>query len=75
MKIRAVLGPDAEDDREVRILNRWLRWQSDGIKYEGDEQHVKTVIEGVGLLPNSKGVSQAMYKEDDVEDDTDELAF
>ena len=53
MKIRAVLGPDAEDDREV---------------------HVKTVIEGVGLPPNSKGVSQAMYK-DGGEDDTDELAF
>ena len=75
VKIRAVLGPDAEDDREVRILNRWLRWQNDGIKYEGDEHHVKTVIEGMGLLPNSKGVSETMYKEDDGEDDTDELAF
>ena len=74
VKIRAVLGPDAEDDLEVRILNRWLRWQTDGIKYVGDEQHVKTVIGGMGLLPNSKGVSQAMYKEDDGEDDTDELA-
>ena len=74
VKIRAVLGPDAEDDREVRILNRWLRWQNHSIKYEGDEQHVKTVIEGMGLLPNSKGVNQTMYKEDDGEDDTDELA-
>ena len=55
VKIRAVLGPDAEDDSEVRILNRWLRWQNDGIKYVGDEQQM-------GLLPNSKGVSQAMSK-------------
>ena len=46
VKIRPMLGPDTEDDCEVRILNRW---QNDVIKYEGGEQHVKIVIEGMGL--------------------------
>ena len=58
VKIRAEPGPDTEDDRKARILNRWLR-QNDG---KGDEQQVKTVIERMGLLPNSNGVSQAMSR-------------
>ena len=73
VKVRAVLGPEPGDDKETRILNRKLTWGDSGLIYEGDEQHVKTIIAGMGLQEESKGLSQAVYKEDDGEDESEEL--
>ena len=39
-----VLGPDAEQCREVRVLNRILRWTDDGIEYEADPRHVEIML-------------------------------
>ena len=42
IKVRAVLGADRDDAKEVRILNRYVRWNSDGerswIEYEPDAE-------------------------------------
>ena len=73
VKIRAVMGPDVSDDHEVRILNRTLKWKIDCIQYEGDERHAKTVIAGMGLQGDSKGLDAATVKEDDGTDETEEL--
>ena len=40
IKIRAILGNESHDDKEVRILNRKVRWEVDQILHEGDEKHV-----------------------------------
>ena len=32
IKVRAILGPCRDDAKEVRILNRYVRWKSDGGK-------------------------------------------
>ena len=74
VKIRAVMGPDVSDDHEVRILNRTLKWKNNCIQYEGDERHAKTVIAGMGLQGDSKGLDAATVKEDDGTDDTEELS-
>ena len=54
VKIRPVLGPDASDDREVRVLNRTLKWMSDCIQFEGGEREAKTVIASMGLQGDSR---------------------
>ena len=71
---RGALGRESGDDKEVRILNRTLKWGIDGITYEGDDKHAKTVIAAMGLEANSKGPDQAVIKKDTDEDASDELA-
>lgn len=44
IKIRATLGPDASDDKEVSILNRVVRWNTSGIEYEADPRHVEKLL-------------------------------
>ena len=70
---RRTLGPEPGDYKEVRILNRTLKWGPNGITYEGDDKHAKTVISAMGLLADSKGLDQAVIKEDTGEDESDEL--
>jgi hypothetical protein len=70
---RGTLGPEPGDDKEVRILNRTLKWGTDGIVYEGDDKHAKTVISAMGLQADSKGLDQAVVKEDTGEDESDDL--
>ena len=70
---RGILGPEPGGGKEVRILNRTLKWGPNGITYEGDDKHAKTVISAMGLLADSKGLDQAVIKEDTGEDESDEL--
>lgn len=44
IKVRAVLGPDTGDAKEVSILNRVVRWQGDVIEYEADPRHVEKLL-------------------------------
>ena len=41
IKVRAVLGPEASDDKEVSILNRVVCWTKDCLLYEADPRHVE----------------------------------
>ena len=56
IKVRAMLGPEAGDDKEVRILNRVVRWEKDRTVYEGEEKHAQVVIREMGLEAESKGL-------------------
>ena len=40
---------DAEDDKEVVILGRVVRWMDHGIEYEADPKHKSKVLEFFGL--------------------------
>ena len=40
-----ILGPDAREVKEVRILNRVLRWEEHGISWEADQRHAELVVE------------------------------
>ena len=44
-----VLGPDHGMEKEVKMLNRILRWTSKGIEYEPDQRHAELVIQELGL--------------------------
>ena len=49
VKVRAVLGPEASDDKEVSILNRVVRWCDDCLLYEADPRHVEKLLRDAGL--------------------------
>ena len=44
-----ILGPDVREVKEVRILNRVLRWEEHGISWEADQRHAELVVEQLGL--------------------------
>ena len=45
----ARLGPGPKDDKEVKILNRLVRWTERGLEYEGDPRQVEQVVVDLGL--------------------------
>ena len=45
----ARLGPSPRDDKEVKILNRLVRWTEKGSEYEGDPRQVEQVVVNLGL--------------------------
>ena len=44
-----ILGPEKHHEHELRILNRVVRWDKDGISYEGDQRHADVIIEQLKL--------------------------
>ena len=49
MKVRAMLGPEPGDDKEVSILNRVVRWCDDCLLYEAVPRHVEKLLRDAGL--------------------------
>ena len=63
LKVRGVLGGAWGDQREVTIPNRKLRWEDDEITYEADPEHVRKLVEGIGLLADSNGLEKPAVKQ------------
>ena len=49
-KVNGRLGGDAADLREVRLLNRVIRWGPQGISYEADPRHTEQLVRDLELL-------------------------
>ena len=49
VKFRARLGPDKEDDKSVRILNRIVEWTPKGIRYEANQTHAEIIVRATGV--------------------------
>ena len=56
VKMRGRLGPEESDDKSIRILNRVVEWNSEGIKYEADQRHADIIVEMMGLDESSKAL-------------------
>jgi hypothetical protein len=54
---RGRIGPQEKDGKSIRILNRVVTWQEDGIEYEGDQRHVEICLKELGLCEDSKEVT------------------
>ena len=46
LKVRAVVGNDDGDDKEVTILNRTLKHTGAGLEYSGDSRHEREMRAG-----------------------------
>lgn len=44
VKVRAMRGPKPQDDKEIFILNRVVRWCDDHLLYEADPRHVGKLL-------------------------------
>ncbi len=56
---RGRLGPGKEDDKNIRILNRVVHWESEGIRYEADHRHAEIIIRELGLEGDSRSLDPA----------------
>ena len=57
VKVRAVLGPEDQDDKEVVVLGRQVRWQDWGLEYEADPRHRRVLLERFGFTEECKALS------------------
>ena len=62
VKLRGVLGPERGDDKEIRILNRVLRYTESGLELEADQRHAEILVRDIGVM-GSKGVNTPGVKE------------
>ena len=49
VKVRGLLGPSPQDDKEGEILNRKVYWTNHGIEFEADPSHVEKILEEMGM--------------------------
>ena len=54
IKVRATLGPEEGDDKEVVILGRTVKWCHWGISWEADAKHRKLLMERFGYDEKTK---------------------
>ena len=73
-----VIGPDSEQVRQARFLNRVITWEDAGITWEPDPRHAEIILKQLGLeggkslkVPGVKEESRRSKKEleDDVADE------
>jgi len=57
IKVRAILGEDCHDDKEVVILGRRVRWTEEGIEYEADPRHREEIISYFGFEEGSRALA------------------
>ena len=63
IEIRGMMGPDAGDDKEIRVLSRIVKWESDKLIYEADDKHVTNILYELRLAENAKGLDMATAKD------------
>ena len=73
IKVRAKLGPEAEDDKSVIIWGRMVRWCTWGLSYEADSKHGKLIADYFGFDAETRklatnGVKDEFKEEDEGED-------
>lgn len=72
IKVKAILGPERQDDREVRILNRLVKWEVDTIRYEADDKHLMALLDELGFDDTTKGMDNPLAKDHDRAEEEDE---
>ena len=55
IKDRGILGPESHDLKEIRLLNRIIAWEPEGIRYEADQRHSEILVSEFEL-DSAKGV-------------------
>ena len=65
---------DDGDDKEIRMLNRVVKWESDKLIY-ADDKHVTNILFELGFDENTKGLDMPTAKDHDAEggEDDEEL--
>ena len=64
LTVRAVVGDDDGDDKEVTILNRTLKHTGDGLEYSADPRHEREIRAEFSMGCESKGLNAPTIKEE-----------
>jgi hypothetical protein len=78
IKVIGRLGGDSGDLQELRVLNRVLRWESDGIYYEADPRHQEILVAQLAdslksvSTPGAKGKTEKEEEEEATEEELTE---
>jgi hypothetical protein len=71
VKMRGILGPDPQDDKELSILNRKICWKQDEVTFQADGKHVEKMLEDMNMqeckASSIPGVKEAIQDNDDEE--------
>ena len=54
-----MIGPKPDDQKELRILNRTLRWCKDGLVFSANLRHGREVVDELGLSKSNPVSSPA----------------
>ena len=55
--IRGRIGPSPRDSKSIKLLNRVIEWNDQGITYEADQRHADMIV---GMLGYQVGVSKSL---------------
>ena len=69
IKMRGRLGPQPKDDKSIRILNRVVTWDEDGIHYEADQRHAEIIVQKLNLADGAATVTTAGVKTKPIDDE------
>jgi hypothetical protein len=73
IKDRGIMGSAVREIKEVVILGRTVRWTAEGIEYEADAKHRKTLMNRAGLEEeDSKAAAGLVVKIAEGEEDEEE---
>eukprot|EP00973_Karenia_brevis_P035574 4905582-Karenia_brevis.AAC.1 len=66
-----IIGPELDDKKQLKVLNRIITYTQDGIEYEPDPRHAEIIVQELGLHASnsvcSPGVANEPVKKDDEE--------
>ena len=65
LKLRGRLGNDKGDVQEMRILNRIIRLDESGIRYEADPRQTEILIKSLGLTGSKPVISPGVKNHDE----------
>ena len=71
VKVRGILGSGKRDVHEIEILDRNPTWTHEGLEFEGSDKHRRALLEGLGLNEESKAVSSAAVKPEEIDQEED----
>ena len=57
VKVRATLGEEQRDEKEVVMLGRLVRWTPEGVEMEADPKHRDLVLRALALDDSSNGLT------------------
>ena len=74
LKVRATLGPEPKDDKEIVILGRLVRWEAGGIRIIPDRKYAESIMKYCGVSGESKSLGGPGKKEEseEIEDPEEE---
>jgi hypothetical protein len=67
-----IVGPEAKDEKTVRVLNRIITYTPEGIEYEADQRHAEAMVKDMNMI-SAKPLSTPGSDEPDCSDTKDKL--